>query len=121
MAYLVILLLITHLIEAALWAVALFWWAAIPDFATALYYSLTSYSTVGYGDVLLPESFRLLGPIESVVGVLMMGWSTAIIVAVVQRFLRETRWTGQSPAARSESSSDVRAIAQDDPAAPRDP
>jgi hypothetical protein len=108
MAYLVVFLLIVHLAEAALWAGALLWWETLPDFFTALYFSLTSYSTVGYGDVLLPKSARLLGPIESVLGVLMLGWSTAVIVAVVQKIFRETTTIGQSTAATSDSSSDVR-------------
>jgi hypothetical protein len=96
MAGLVTFLLIIHLAEAALWAAALFWWQALPDFATALYYSLTSYSTLGYGDVLLPESTRMLGPVESVVGVLMLGWSTAVIVAVVRGIFVEPTRNGPS-------------------------
>jgi hypothetical protein len=121
MAYLVTFLLIVHLAEAALWAAALFWWDALPNFSTALYYSLTSYSTVGYGDVILRESARLLGPIESVVGVLMLGWSTAVIVAVVQRMFRETTRIGQSPATRSDSSIDVPANKSQEPTSPRGP
>lgn len=89
MSYLVGFLLIVHFVEAALWAVAMLWWAGMPDLSTAFYYSMTSYTTVGYGDVLLPESTRLLGPIESVLGVMMMGWSTAVIVTVVQRMFTD--------------------------------
>ncbi|MCO6454740.1 MAG: two pore domain potassium channel family protein [Pirellulaceae bacterium] len=103
MACLVVFLLIVHLAEAAFWAAALFWWQALPDFSTAFYFSLTSYTTVGYGDVLLPESARLLGPIESVVGVLMLGWSTAVIVAVVQKVFLDASRVAQSPAARLDS------------------
>jgi hypothetical protein len=44
-----------------------------------------SYTTVGYGDVHPPLSWRLVGPIEAAVGVLMMGWSTGVIVAALQR------------------------------------
>jgi hypothetical protein len=121
MALLVILLLIVHLSEAALWAAALFWWEALPDFYTALYYSLTSYSTVGYGDVLLPESTRLLGPIESVLGVLMLGWSTAVIVAVVQKAFREMPSIGLSPPAESDSSNDGPARQTPEPEGPRGP
>jgi len=81
---LVSVLLILHLVESAVWAVAFTIAHVLPDFETSLYYSLKSYTTVGYGDVLPPASWRLLGPIEAAVGVLMLGWSTAIIVAAVR-------------------------------------
>ena len=80
---LVSFLLVLHLVEMAVWAAAFAAAAVLGDFETALYYSLTSYTTVGYGDVLPPNSWRLLGPIEAAVGVLMLGWSTGIIVAAV--------------------------------------
>jgi voltage-gated potassium channel len=82
---LVSLLLVLHLVEMAVWAVAYSFGNVLPDFETALYYSLKSYTTVGYGDVLPSVSWRLLGPIEAAVGILMLGWSTSIIVATVQR------------------------------------
>jgi hypothetical protein len=82
---LVSVLLILHLLEMALWAAAFVIGNVLPDFETALYFSLTSYTTVGYGDVIPPISWRLLGPIEAAVGILMLGWSTSIIVAAVQR------------------------------------
>jgi voltage-gated potassium channel len=82
---LVSLLLVLHLIEMAAWAAAYASANVLPDFETALYYSLKSYTTVGYGDVLPSASWRLLGPIEAAVGILMLGWSTSIIVAAVQR------------------------------------
>ena len=81
---LVSVLLILHLVESAVWAAAFTVARVFPDFETSLYYSLKSYTTVGYGDVLPPISWRLLGPIEAAVGVLMLGWSTAIIVAAVR-------------------------------------
>ena len=82
---LVSLLLVLHLVEMAVWAAAYAVGNVLPDFETALYYSLKSYTTVGYGDVLPSVSWRLLGPIEAAVGILMLGWSTSIIVAAVQR------------------------------------
>lgn len=95
-AYVVALMLIVHLSEAAIWAGAYCWLDALPDFSTSLYYSLTSYSAVGYGDIVLPQDWQLLGPIESVVGVLMLGWSTAVIVALLQNLLREIARTGNT-------------------------
>ncbi len=88
---LVSLLLALHLVESAVWAAAFAVANVLPDFKSALYYSLTSYTTVGYGDVLPATSWRLLGPIEAAVGVLMLGWSTAIVVAAVER-IYNSRW-----------------------------
>ena len=78
-------LLILHLIEMGIWAIALAALAVLPDFETALYFSLKSYTTVGYGDVLPAREWRLVGPIEAAVGVLMLGLSTSFIVATLQR------------------------------------
>jgi hypothetical protein len=77
-------LLILHLIEMSIWAIAFSILSVLPDFETSLYFSLKSYTTVGYGDVLLPREWRLVGPIEAVVGILMLGLSTSFIVATLQ-------------------------------------
>ena len=82
MAQLVGALLLLHLAEAIVWAGFYVLVGALPDLETAAYFSLTSYTTVGYGDVVLPAAWRLLGPIEAAVGVLMLGWSTGILVVV---------------------------------------
>jgi hypothetical protein len=82
---LVSLLLVLHLVEVAIWAAAFSTVGVFSSFETSMYYSLKSYTTVGYGDVLPDNSWRLLGPIEAAVGILMLGWSTGIIVAAVQR------------------------------------
>jgi voltage-gated potassium channel len=78
-------LLILHLIEMTIWAIAFTALAVLPNFETSLYFSLKSYTTVGYGDVLPSSSWRLVGPIEAAVGILMLGLSTGFIVAAVQR------------------------------------
>jgi hypothetical protein len=83
MACLVGALLLLHLAEAVVWALFFVLVGALPDLETAAYFSLTSYTTVGYGDIVMPEPWRLLGPIEAAVGVLMLGWSTGILVAVI--------------------------------------
>lgn len=82
---LISLLLVLHLAEMAVWAMTFAATGTLPNLESAFYYSLTSYTTVGYGDVIPPLPRRLLGPIEAAVGVLMLGWSTGIIVTVVQR------------------------------------
>lgn len=97
LTHLVSLLLILHLAEMAVWAAAFATVGVLPGFETSLYYSLKSYTTVGYGDVLPANSWRLLGPIEAAVGVLMLGWSTSIIVAAVQRIYNRPTETTTVP------------------------
>lgn len=80
-------LLASHLTQAAFWATAYYAIGGFSDTATALYYSLSSYTTVGYADVVLPEHMRLLGPLEFATGVLMFGWSTGYIFAFAARML----------------------------------
>ena len=72
-----------HIIETSMWAVFYYTRALFADFETCLYFSLTSYTTIGYGDVLLPQRWRLLGAIEGVTGVLLCGISTAFFFAVM--------------------------------------
>ena len=82
--FIVVVLLILHLLEAAVWATYYRLADLLPDMPTAMYFSLTSYTTVGYGDIVLPSS-RFLGPTEAGVGILMFGWSTGIIVTTITR------------------------------------
>jgi len=86
--HLVGVLLLLHLLEAGVWAAFLLAAGTLPDFETAVYFSLTSYTTVGYGDVVLPAPWRILGPMEAAVGVLMLGWSTGILVTAIPRIYR---------------------------------
>ena len=72
-----------HIVETSLWATYYYTRGHFSDFETSLYFSLTSYTTIGYGDVLLPQRWRLLGAIEGVTGVLLCGISTAFIFAVM--------------------------------------
>src|SRR6266446_5459079 len=78
-------LLLMHWVEAGIWAGFFLASGALPDIETATYFSLTSYTTLGYGDVVLPMSWRLLGPFEGAVGILMFGWSTGIMVTAITR------------------------------------
>ena len=72
-----------HLFETALWAMFYWSWNLFEDFETSLYFSMTSYTTIGYGDVVLPKKWRLLGVIEGISGVLLCGVSTAFIFVVL--------------------------------------
>lgn len=76
-------IMLLHITETTFWAAFYYTRALFNDFETSLYFSLTSYTTIGYGDVLLPQKWRLLGAIEGVSGVLLCGVSTAFIFAVI--------------------------------------
>ena len=72
-----------HLVQTSLWAVFYYAQGLFDDFETSLYFSMVSFTTIGYGDVLLPRRWRLLGVIEGFSGVLLCGISTAFIFAVI--------------------------------------
>jgi hypothetical protein len=87
-------LLVLHILQIIVWAACYQWSGCFPDFTTSFYYSATSYSTVGYGDVNPPGNWRLLGAVEAVTGILMFGWSTGVLFSVVnhlQARFKETR------------------------------
>jgi hypothetical protein len=74
-----------HLVEISVWAGMYVWNGALADLQTALYFSAVTYTTTGYGDVVLPVAWRLDGGIEALTGILMCGWSTGFFFAIVNR------------------------------------
>jgi voltage-gated potassium channel len=74
--------IIMHGIVILLWA-SCYRWLCLPSWESAFYFSASSYATVGYGDVVLPSKWRLLGPLESMVGMLMAGVSIGLLFAAV--------------------------------------
>ena len=61
----------------------------LPHFEEALYFSTVTYTTLGYGDVILDERWRLLGSFEAANGIVMFGWTTALIFVAIRRFSRQ--------------------------------
>jgi hypothetical protein len=78
-------MVLLHLSEIVVWGLFFVWKGAIPDLQAALYFSAVTYTTTGYGDVVLPEAWRLAGGVESLTGILMCGWSSGFFFAVVNR------------------------------------
>jgi len=74
--------IILHGIVILLWA-SCYRWLCFPSWESSFYFSASSYATVGYGDVVLPSKWRLLGPLESMVGMLMSGVSIGLLFAAV--------------------------------------
>ena len=84
-----LLALTAHLVEIALWALLFSECGEFLNFAVAFYHSAVNYTTLGYGDVIMSASWRMLGPLEAADGMLMFGVSTGAIFAVVQRLIQE--------------------------------
>jgi voltage-gated potassium channel len=78
-------LVLLHTIE--IWIFAAFYLAvgALADFESALYFSTVTYSTIGYGDVVMAKSWRILGAMEGAAGIIMLGWSTAFLVSLLSQ------------------------------------
>ena len=78
-------MILLHLLEIIVWAFYYFAIGAIRDPQSAFYFSTVTYTTTGYGDLVLPERWRLVGGVEALTGILMCGWSTGFFFAIVSR------------------------------------
>jgi Ion channel len=83
--------LLAHLIQIGFWAELFVICGEFTQFGVAYYHSATNFTTLGYGDLVMAPSWRLLGPLEAANGMLMFGVSTAVVFAVIQR-LTQTRF-----------------------------
>jgi hypothetical protein len=75
-------LVLLHLTEISVWGLFYLWRGCLPDAETAFYFSGVTYTTMGYGDVVLTRPWRLLAPVEGLIGVLMCGLSTGYFFVV---------------------------------------
>lgn len=82
----VLIMFAASFIEALAWAFTYILMGAIQSLEEALYFSIVTFTTLGYGDITLNESYRILASIEAANGIIIFGWSTAITMAVVQKF-----------------------------------
>ena len=71
-----------HLLQIAVWAFFYAWKHGMPDLQSAFYFSAVTYTTTGYGDLVLPKAWRLVGGVEALTGILMCGLSTGLFFAV---------------------------------------
>ena len=86
-----LLLVIGNLAQVAIWALLFEALGEFEAFSAAFYHSTVNFSTLGYGDIVMSERYRLLGPLQAINGVLMIGVSTAALMAVFQDAMRKTR------------------------------
>jgi hypothetical protein len=74
-----------HMAQVGLWAVFLVLFGALKTYNDAFYFSLVTFATLGYGDIVLAPAYRIFGALAATCGSLMLGWSTALIFAAISR------------------------------------
>jgi voltage-gated potassium channel len=85
-----VFLMVLHYIEIALWAAVYLFIPHLDKLQTweeSVYFSMVTYTTLGYGDITLPPFWRIMSGFEAMNGILLFGWSTALFFAVVQRIV----------------------------------
>lgn len=97
--FVVLGLVAIHSVEIWLYGAAFWAIGAVSDFETALYFSTVTFTTLGYGDVVLEGNWRLFGAIEAGNGLILFGWSTAFLLSVTSRLrLLEHDWLEKTDA-----------------------
>ncbi|MFT5730482.1 MAG: hypothetical protein ACI8PB_004666 [Desulforhopalus sp.] len=76
-------IIVLHMIEILIWGLFYWWQECFSNFEIAFYFSAVTYTTIGYGDILLPVEWRMLAPIQGLTGILLCGLSAAVFFAVV--------------------------------------
>ena len=87
-------LMILHFIEIAVWAIVFLLIPNIEELATfeeAIYFSMVTYATLGYGDITLGPYWRIMSGFEAMNGILLFGWSTAMFFSAVQKILGQPK------------------------------
>jgi hypothetical protein len=87
----VLVLMMTHALEVIVWGISYWLVDTAPVGTDRVYFAFVNYTTLGYGDVVPVVRWRLLGPITAMNGVLLFGWSTAVIFEVLRRALERGR------------------------------
>ncbi|MDA7963262.1 ion channel [Ruegeria sp.] len=82
-------IVLTHTVQVWIWAIVWVLGDVLPDWNTAIYFSLVTFTTLGYGDIVLGEGLRIFGAFASVTGLLAFGLSTAFMVALMTRVFQE--------------------------------
>ncbi len=88
---LLVMLILTggNLLQITLWGALFLVLGEFTEFYEAVYHSAVNFASLGYGDIVMSKSWKLLGPLEAVNGVLMIGMSGAALMAVLQQLIRK--------------------------------
>jgi hypothetical protein len=89
-----------HLVQIGIWAIMFMYLGEFSDFPTAFYHSAVNFASLGYGDIVMSEKWRLLGALEASNGVLMFGLSAGTLLSVMTRLFARHTIAGVSPGDR---------------------
>lgn len=106
-AALVLAMFIASIVESLAWAGTYLALGAFTNAEEAVYFSTVTYTTLGFGDVVMDSNWRLLSSFEAANGIIMFGWTTALIVAAVHRFYLSAEQDADARIARSKETRDV--------------
>jgi voltage-gated potassium channel Kch len=88
-----VFLILIHLIQAALWALVYMLLPGITEFETfekSMYFSLVTFTTLGYGEITISSANRMLAGLEAINGITLIGWSTAVMFAIFQQLIKKS-------------------------------
>ncbi len=86
----VLVLLCGNLVQTAIWAGVFRLYGEFQHFERAFYFSLVNFTTLGYGDIVLKDERAVLGPLEAINGVVMLGLTTSVLFAVLANMFRDS-------------------------------
>ena len=81
----VLVLMGGHFLQVTLWALLYYYWGELGSFAHSFYFSLASFTTLGASELNLSAPHRIAGAVESAIGMLMFGWSTAVLADIINK------------------------------------
>jgi len=87
-----VFLIFIHLVQAAIWALVFMLLPGVTEFETfekSMYFSLVTFTTLGYGEITIASGNRILAGLEAINGITLIGWSTAFMFAIFQELIRE--------------------------------
>jgi len=87
-----VFLIFIHLVQAAIWALVFMFLPEVTEFETfekSMYFSLVTFTTLGYGEITIASANRILAGLEAINGITLIGWSTAFMFAIFQELIRE--------------------------------
>ncbi len=89
----VLVVFLAHIVQIWVWAILFYYLEPVilPDLEAAIYFSASSFTTVGFGDVYLDKDWRLLSSFEAANGFILFGWSTAFIFDIISKLYKDEK------------------------------